>query len=581
MLPVDFLASAGLSQIHYNGAPAVKIPYLDSTRKEVTARIMTRDSRSEDGFGFTWKKNSKPVPYGLWRLHEAVKMKLIVVVGTETESHVLWHHGMPSLAVTDAAAKGLVECLEQLPKIQKIYVMCDGTGADQVLRLLGKSTLRPKVLMVKPRGERRSLAAIHLDSPDSFWEEAKAQNTKCTLDTHEAEIRRARVAELWESCEGLAVQIDILDVFAGDFVQTGIIGEGRLAKLLYLAVTSRLLDHPVSVAVKGPSSCGKSATTQAVLKFFPDSACYKLSSMSEKALVYSPEPFEHRMLFIAELAGVRGDFLTYTIRTLLSENRIRYDTVINIGGEHTTRTIEKEGPTGLILTTTLPRWHDENETRMVSVTVDDSPEQTRRVLAAMAVQERQEVDMLPWRSFQEWLELGEHRVTIPFAETITELMPRDLPPRLRRDFANLLSLVEAHAILHQESRDRDDDGRIVALVADYATVRELVADLLAEGIQNAVPQTVRETVASIAALVAAHPAGVSEPVVAKAMQLDKSVVSRRLKVAKEGGYVKNLEPKLGRSARWVLDHPMPEDQQVLPTVDELVAALQCCIDKAS
>ena len=34
-------------------------------------------------------------------------------------------------------------------------------------------------------------------------------------------------------------------------------GEVRTAKLLYLALTSRVLERPVSVAVKGPSSGGK------------------------------------------------------------------------------------------------------------------------------------------------------------------------------------------------------------------------------------------------------------------------------------------------------------------------------------
>jgi hypothetical protein len=37
----------------------------------------------------------------------------------------------------------------------------------------------------------------------------------------------------------------------------------------------------------------------------------------------------------------------------------------------------------------------------------------------------------------------------------------------------VLNLIKAHAILHQASRDRDDQGRIVATVDDYAIVREL------------------------------------------------------------------------------------------------------------
>jgi hypothetical protein len=51
---------------------------------------------------------------------------------------------------------------------------------------------------------------------------------------------------------------NILERFARDLARSGVAGESRVAKLLYLAVTSRLLGRPVSVAVKGPSSGGKS-----------------------------------------------------------------------------------------------------------------------------------------------------------------------------------------------------------------------------------------------------------------------------------------------------------------------------------
>ena len=42
--------------------------------------------------------------------------------------------------------------------------------------------------------------------------------------------------------------------------------------------------------------------------------------------------------------------------------------------------IERQGPTGLLVTTTKQRLHPENETRIVSVTIDDTAEQTARVM---------------------------------------------------------------------------------------------------------------------------------------------------------------------------------------------------------
>ena len=64
----------------------------------------------------------------------------------------------------------------------------------------------------------------------------------------------------------------------------GVAGESAAVKLAYLAMISRLLVRPVSVALKGPSSSGKSFTVEQVLRLFPDEAYYSLTAMSERAL---------------------------------------------------------------------------------------------------------------------------------------------------------------------------------------------------------------------------------------------------------------------------------------------------------
>ncbi|MCP5112911.1 MAG: hypothetical protein GY953_18960 [bacterium] len=129
------------------------------------------------------------------------------------------------------------------------------------------------------------------------------------------------------------------------------------------------------------------------------------------------------------------------------------------------------------MTTTRIRLHPENETRLLSITVSDSPEQTRAVLRALADEDGETPDLTPWTSLQEWLGLSEHRVTIPFA---TDLADRTRPAgvRLRRDFGALLSLTRTHAILHQSTRERDGEGRIVATLEDYEAARELIAELV-------------------------------------------------------------------------------------------------------
>jgi hypothetical protein len=63
----------------------------------------------------------------------------------------------------------------------------------------------------------------------------------------------------------------------------------------------------------------------------------------------------------------------------LSEGRLRYKTVEKTKEGLVSKVIDRLGPTGLITTTTALQLDPENETRMVSLTVTDTPEQTKAV----------------------------------------------------------------------------------------------------------------------------------------------------------------------------------------------------------
>jgi hypothetical protein len=290
--------------------------------------------------------------------------------------------------------------------------------------------------------------------------------------------------------------------------------------------------------------------------------------MSERALAYSTEPVAHRILVFFEAAGLKSDFASYLMRSLLSEGRVRYETVEKTERGLQPRLIERTGPTGLLVTTTATRLHRENETRLLSIPVTDSREQTRSVLLRLAAGDVGSFDYRPWHALQNWLAAVDRQVVIPYAHRLAECVP-PVAVRLRRDFEALQNLIRAHALLHCASRDRDEGGRIVATLEDYGTVRELVADLMAQGVESSVPQTVRETVEAVRDLAEDDDAGVTVALVAKAIQLDKSSAWRRVRSAIDRGYLQNLEDRRGRPARLVVGEPMPEEQPILPTVDAL------------
>jgi len=232
----------------------------------------------------------------------------------------------------------------------------------------------------------------------------------------------------------------------------------------------------------------------------------------------------------------------------------------------------------LLITTTAVKLHPENETRLLSLTVTDTQEQTRAVMAALAEEAGEAApDFATWHALQVWLEGAEHRVSVPYAKILADLIP-PVAVRLRRDFGALLNLIRAHALLHQASRDRDAEGRIIATIEeDYAAVRELVADLVSDGIEVTVPKTVRETVEAVKRL---REASSGEPItvveLARELKLDRSAVSRRVRNAKDRGYLRDLEENLRKPSRLVLGDDLPDDLQILPKPEDVRAGVKEC-----
>ena len=416
----------------------------------------------------------------------------------------------------------------------------------------------------------KDVSELYLRHPERFsdlFEQARTQGVPY-LDIAESEAQE-RFRKAWAACEDLALTPRILERFVIDLRRCGVAGEAKVAMILFLALVSRLLEGIVSVAVKGPSSGGKSYLVEQVLRFFPESAYYALTAMSERTLAYSEEPINHRFLVLFEAAGMSGDFATYLIRSLLSEGRLRYETVEKTSEGMKPRLIEREGPTGLVVTTTAVKLHPENETRLLSLTVNDTKEQTQDVLVALAEEGAETPGLVCWHALQEWLEGAEHRVTIPYAKALARMVP-PVAVRLRRDFGAVLNLIRAHAVLHQATRERDAEGRIVASFADYATVRELVAELVSAGAEAAVPKTVRETVEAAQRLLESSGDNpITVTTLAETLKLDESATLRRVRAAIDRGYLKNLEDRKGRPARLVLGDPLPKDIEVLPKVEEL------------
>ena len=191
------------------------------------------------------------------------------------------------------------------------------------------------------------------------------------------------------------------------------------------------------------------------------------------------------------------------------------------------------------------------------------------MLRALAEEAEREIDLSRWHALDTWISAGPREVTISYGPRLAALIqPKAV--RLRRDFSVVLSLIRAHALLHQATRETDEQGRVVATEADYVAIRELTNDLLGQGLALTVKPETRETVEAVKALIAEGKAEVTQADLAAALRLDKSTVSTRVGAAIVAGYLRNNEERRGRPSRLVLGDPLPADEEVLPSVEWLV-----------
>jgi hypothetical protein len=393
-------------------------------------------------------------------------------------------------------------------------------------------------------------------SPKKAPKKAKKKRIDPAAATPEELARWA--AEDTERARGIFEADNILDVFAAAWRKI-VAGEEKNAKLLCLAGTSRLFPTCMNVAVKGPSGVGKSNIRRQVLSFFPPEEVISFTTLSEGALLYFEGDFAHKILSMGEASGADEQTLQdYLLRELMSEGRLRYPVVQKVEGVGlTTVIIEKNGPVAFMVTTTKAALNPENETRMLSLEVDDSAEQTRNVLAKVAHNigmnaEREAINYEPWHAYQRWLVAGNRNVVVPYAAALSKLIPAR-SVRLRRDFAQVLLALKAHALLHRYQRPVDDRGQIIAdIERDYQAVARLMGGIVAEASGAGISKEVQQTIDAVESATKGMPSdeGTTSDKIGKILKLDQSAAWRRLKVALNGGFIVNLETRPRQRGRY-------------------------------
>lgn len=267
----------------------------------------------------------------------------------------------------------------------------------------------------------------------------------------------------------------------------GVVGEEIMRLMVYLCYTSRIVNEPLSITVKGESSSGKSFSCQNILKLIPEEGVHFITRATQNAFFHLPEDgMQHRIIYINELPG--SESADYSIRTAQSEGDLILMMPIKDPATGNMETITKrvKGPVGFLITTTKAHQFDENETRNFSVFSDDSPRLTKEIgniTIRKAMGETfkiEEKDLNLWKNIQRLLN-PDFKVIIPYAKEVFASFP-DKPVRIRRDRERFRVLIEIITLLHQFHRkqEKSKEGTIhlISTLADYYIAKVVAGAVL-------------------------------------------------------------------------------------------------------
>jgi energy-coupling factor transporter ATP-binding protein EcfA2 len=295
------------------------------------------------------------------------------------------------------------------------------------------------------------------------------------------------------------------------FTVCGLVGEETNRLAAYLACTSRKLEKPLAVIIQSTSAAGKSTLMEAVLAMFPEEERVKYSAMTGQSLYYLGETnLKHKILAIVEEEG--AEKASYALKLLQSEGEL---TIASTGkdpqtGRMETQEYHVEGPVMIFLTTTAIDIDEELQNRCLTLTVDESREQTERIhtlqrkartLEGLRMKKERRRLLTLMRNAQRLLQPMD--VMNPWADDLTFTAERT---RTRRDHEKYLTLIDAVALLHQYQRpmevDREGTERsefIRVTLEDIALANRLALELLGRSLDELPPQTRRlyETIKQI------------------------------------------------------------------------------------
>jgi hypothetical protein len=174
-----------------------------------------------------------------------------------SDAQTLWRYRISAFGLPGAKAwkEAWAPFLDGFEVIS--VVIEPGASGEAMLQWLKTSVIRNRVRLVRP-GQYKDPSALPIDSPQAFEDRWQAALAASTPRVDEAEAEHCREAAVqYALAKALLEGPQLLEKVGEVMPQRGYAGDATPAEMVYVALTSRLLERPQNAGVVAPSAVGK------------------------------------------------------------------------------------------------------------------------------------------------------------------------------------------------------------------------------------------------------------------------------------------------------------------------------------
>jgi len=261
--------------------------------------------------------------------------------------------------------------------------------------------------------------------------------------------------------------------------RSGVVGEETNRLFLFIIATSYKMPDTLHALIQGSTGSGKTHLLARISSLIPGEDVKRFTRVTDSSFYnYGAYDLQNKLICLEDLDGMKEEaqlaFRELQSREMLSTSTTGQDEKGNL------RAYEKVvyGPIASLACTTRGEVYEDNMSRCFVIAVDESREQTQRVIR---YQNRKASGQIDARQEQETARFLQHCIRLlqpcpvinPYADKVH--LPEEAH-KIRRLNELYQSFVKQVTLVHQYRRKKDSQGRLITEKEDLQTAAEIMFD---------------------------------------------------------------------------------------------------------